>query len=267
MLSDLRFALRTARKSPGPALTAICTLVLGIGANTAMFSIASGVLLRPLPFAQPDRLVQLRESDGFNTAGTSAVYYSDLDSWRKRSRSFESMAAYGNISRNLEDVPDPERLAAVWAERGLFRMLGVEPLAGRTFRDDDPPDVVVIAEGLWRRRFGAEPSSIGRSITLDGQPYTVIGVMSEAFQFPYRASRTDVWIPWSVPPQYAGNPGYRVDFAAGRLRPGVTVDSALRELAVIANPARRAIVTPLSEMVPDMCAPSSPFWARWGWCC
>src|SRR5712692_2141270 len=132
-IQDLRFALRGWAKAPGFVLAAICTLALGIGANTAIFSVVSGVLLRPLPFSHPDRLVQLNEVDSRN--GSGAVTYQDLLEWRRQSASFEALVAYGNVSKDLMGVGEPERLAAVWSERGLFRMLGIEPVAGRTFRD------------------------------------------------------------------------------------------------------------------------------------
>jgi len=254
---DIQFALRTARKNPGFVMVAIGTLALGIGANTAMFSIVSGVLVRPLPFAHPDGLVQLDQFDARN--GTGAVFYGDLEEWRKQSAAFETMIAYGNTSKNLLDVPDPERIQTVWAERGLFHMLGVAPMIGRTFQEDDPLDVVVLGAGLWRRRFGGDRSCIGRKITLDREPYTVIGVMPESFQFPYRASLTELWIPWQVPPQFAANRSYRVNTVAARLKPGVTIDAARRQLSVISrrlemqypatNRGRGALITPLSEIV------------------
>jgi len=257
VLQDIRFALRMVRRSPGFVVAAIVTLALGIGANTAIFSVVSGVLLSPLPFLHPDRLMQLNEVDARN--GSGAVVYRDLVQWRKQSTSFESMAAYANMSRNLTGVGEPERLAAVWSERGLFRLLGVEPIAGRTFRDDDPPGVVVLSAGLWKRRFGGDPGWIGRKITLDREPYTVIGVMPEEFQFPYRAARTDVWIPWDVPVQYAGSAGYRVNSVVARLKNGVTIDAAGSDLRVIAkrlemqypetNRGRSARITPFSEVV------------------
>src|SRR5258708_24141830 len=121
---DIHYALRTAGKSPGFVLAAAGTLALGIGATTAIFSILSGVLLRPLPFARPDRLVQLSQIDARNGV---AVYFADMDDWRKQSRSFEAMAGYAYTSKNLLDVAEPERIQTLWAERSLFRLLGVAP--------------------------------------------------------------------------------------------------------------------------------------------
>jgi putative ABC transport system permease protein len=254
---DLRFGLRTLRKNLGFSIAAIGTLALGIGATTVIFSIVSGVLLRPLPFADPNRLVQLTEISSRDEAGP--VIYPDLEVWRDQSTSFEAMAAYSTVSRNLQNVADPERVATVAAERSLFHTLGVEAIAGRTFLADDPPQVVVISEGFWKRHFGADPSAVGRKITFDGEGFTVIGVMPDRFQFPYRATYTDAWIPWEAPPQFRQMRTYRADFVVARVKPGIPMDQALTELNVIArrlemqhpetNRGRRARITPLSEVV------------------
>jgi predicted permease len=245
------------RKSPVFSIAAIGTLALGIGATTVIFSIVSGVLLRPLPFADPNRLVQLTETSSRNDAGP--VIYPDLEVWRGQSTSFEAMVAYSNVSRNLQNIADPEQVATVAAERSLFRTLGVEPIAGRTFLADDPPQVVVISEGFWKRHFGADPSAVGRKITFDGEGFTVIGVMPDRFQFPYRATYTDAWIPWEAPPQFRQMRTYRVNSVVARVKPGIPMDGALTELNVIAqriemqypetNRGRRARITPLSEVV------------------
>ena len=253
---DIQYALRTTGKSPGFVLGVAGTLALGIGATTAIFSILSGVLLRPLPFAEPDRLVQFSQVDARNGV---AVYYADMNDWRTQGRSLEAIAAYVYTSKNLLDIAEPERIQAVWAERSLFRVLGVAPVFGRTFTENDPPDVVVLSWSLWKRRFGADPGCIGRKISLSNEPFTIIGVMPENFQFPYRASLTEIWIPWMMPPQRALNRNSRVEFAVGRLKPGVTIDAARQELNVLAsrlaaqypatNQGRRAHVTPLAEFV------------------
>jgi predicted permease len=257
MLADVRYALRVFKNSPGLAMLMIVTLGLGIGANTAIFSVVSGVLLRPLPFDHADALVQLHEADPRN--GIGAVAYPDLLDWREQTTTFESMIAYSNLSKNLQGVDEPERIATVSAERGLFHMLGAEPIEGRTFRDDDPPGVVVIGAGFWKRRFGTDLSLIGKKIVLDDESFTVIGVMPEKFQFPYRASYTELWIPLEAPPQYAHNRRYHADFVTGRLKPGQTIDDARNELNLIAtrlsreypdtNAGRTAVVTPLAEEV------------------
>src|SRR2546429_698422 len=169
MLHDARFALRRLGKSPGFALAAIGTLALGIGANTAIFSVVSGVLLRPLPFANPDRLVQLNST--FPPSGIGPVALPDLEEWRQQSRSFESFVAYNSFGKNLEGIGEPERIMIIRAERRLFRMLGVESSLGRTFRDDDPLQVAVLGAGIWKRSFGGDPAVIGRKIKLDGEDF------------------------------------------------------------------------------------------------
>jgi putative ABC transport system permease protein len=257
IVQDIRYAIRTLLNAPAFTAVAVVALALGIGANTAIFSVVSGVLLRPLPFARPDALVQLHEADPRN--GIGAVAYPDLVDWRKEATTLESIIAYSNVSKNLQGVDEPERIATVSAERGLFRMLGVEPIEGRTFRDDDPPGVVVIGAGLWKRRFGADPGLIGRKIVLDGEGVTVIGVMPEKFQFPYRASYSELWIPFDAPPLYTHNRYYHADFVTGRLKPARTIEEARNELSVIAthlgkqypdtNAGRTAVVTPLADEV------------------
>ena len=257
MLNDLRYAVRTLQRNPGFTIIAMVTLALGIGANTAIFSVVSGVLLRPLPFADPDRLVQVNET--VPPFGAGAVAYSDIEDFRKQSASFEAIIAYNPGIRNLQDSAGPERIVTVAAERGLFRMLGVAPLAGRTFRDDDPSNVAVIGAGFWKRHFASDPSLIGRTIQLDGEAYTVIGVMPEGFQFPYRISLTELWVPWEPPPEWAHNRNYHADFVTARLKPGVSIDTARNELGVIAkrleaqypdtNRGRGVSLTPMSEVV------------------
>ena len=176
--------------------------------------------------------MQLTQVDARNGV---AVYFADMEDWRKQSRSFEAIAGYAFTSKNLLDVAEPERIQTLWAERGLFRVLGVAPIFGRTFTENDPPDVVVLSASLWKRRFGADPTCIGRKISLSNEPFTIIGVMPETFQFPYRASLTDMWIPWSMPPQRALNRNSRIDFAVGRLKPGGTVHGEGQELNVSAS--------------------------------
>ena len=241
ILQDVRCAWRSARKNPSFAAIGVCTLALGIGANTAMFSIISGVLVRPLPYAASDRLVQLFTQD--RLSGTGPVHYGDVEDWRARGTTFSSAIIYGNISRNLQGVDDPERISTVRAELGLFDLLGVQAMVGRTFRRDDPPNVAVIGSALWRRRWNADPSAIGRAITLDGEPFTVIGVMSDEFQFPYRGSSTEMWIPWDLARANL-NRNSRMDQVIGRLKPGVTMPAARRDTR-----ARGVNLLPVSEVV------------------
>jgi putative ABC transport system permease protein len=256
MFADIRNALRVFKNSPGLALMIVVTLGLGIGANAAIFSVFSGVLLRPLPFASPDRLVQLNETYQPNGIGT--VSYPTLQDWRAQSTSFDSIIAYQNQSSNLQDNSNPERIATVAAERGVFQMLGVAPIAGRTFRNDDPTHVVVVGEGFWKRRYGSDPALIGKNITLDGEAYTVIGIMPQNFQFPYRASITELWIPLEIPANLVSARGTHFLFVGARLKQGATLAGAAREMEVIAkrleqqyptNLGRSVKLTPLNEVV------------------
>src|SRR5579863_3019901 len=141
IFQDVRFALTMLRRTPAFALAAVGTLALGMGANTAIFSVVSGVLLRPLPFAHPDRLMQLNER---SADGIGAVTFASFQAWRTQSKSFEDIVSYYVASKSLQGIDEPERISTVAADRALFHMLGVEPIAGRTFRVDDPHDVVVL---------------------------------------------------------------------------------------------------------------------------
>ena len=245
---DARLAIRGWKRAPGFALAAILTLALGIGANAAIFSIVNSVLLRPLPFADPGTLVQLSLSSPaepgypptFSMAG-------DLDLWRRGATSLAGASTYSTFSQHLRWHTGPEQVATVRADRSLFGLLGTDALVGRTFHDGDPEDVVVVSYGFWQHHFAGDRGAIGQTITLDNRPFTLIGVMPEEFEFPFRTTRTDLWTPW-VP---SANRNSRLDAMIGRLRPGVSVDAARSELSGLSArpeaPGRRANVTPLVE--------------------
>jgi predicted permease len=249
VLQDLRFALRSWRRTPAFTVAAVVTLALAIGANTAIFSVVSGVLLRPLPFPHPDRLAQL-----YVTSPTDPrlpvlyVTYGDLESWRQNAASFEKIATYSVYSQNLQGIAEPEQVATVRADRSLFAVLGVPAMVGRTFGDGEPSNVVVASAGFWQRHLNGDASAIGRTITLDGESFTLIGVMPDWFQFPYRSSRVELWTPWAP----RTTPTARLDAVVGRLKPGISIDVAGNELSVLSQrlvQGRRAIVTPLAEVV------------------
>src|SRR5881409_394932 len=180
MLNDLRFAFRQLWKSPAFATVAIVTLALGIGANTAIFSIVNAVLLRPLPYPNADRIMVLNESS--DPGQDYSVALPDYFDWRNDNTVFEHLAATHKESRNLSGIPgrDPERVSCASVTRNLFNVVGVSPKIGRIFSEDEDkigaPPVVVISDRLWRRAFNADRSVLGRSITLHDQNYTVIGV-------------------------------------------------------------------------------------------
>jgi predicted permease len=242
-LRDARYAVRSLARHKSFAATTVLTLALGIGANTAIFSVVSGVVLRPLPLPQPDRLVQLYETTPLSPQG-GAVGWANLDAFRSQSTSFDALAGYQVSARYLRGPAGPERVMTVTAERDFFPMLGVAPLAGRTFRPDDAATVAVVGEAFWRRRFDADRSVIGRSVTFDGEPFTIVGVMPQSFQFPYGAgsllpgvaseARTDFWLPLPPPAQAARTRG-RISHVTGRLKPNVALATVQRELAAIAK--------------------------------
>src|ERR1051326_5368652 len=171
-VQDLRFALRGWAKTPGSALAAVTTLALGMGANTAVFSVISGVLLRPLPYADPDRLVQVNEIQPRNASNVETngpVWSGDFNEFRSHSRLFAGFITYQVSSGNLLDMGEPEQLSIVPAERGLFSLLGATALAGRTIAPNDPPNVTVVSLAFSLAHFGAAPAAVGRALNLDGQ--------------------------------------------------------------------------------------------------
>ncbi|HLG58822.1 MAG TPA: ABC transporter permease [Vicinamibacterales bacterium] len=246
---DVKFALRQMRAAPAFALVAVITLALGIGANSAMFALADATFLRPLPFAGPaDRLVMVweRRTNGF----TSTASPLEFREWNEQNRSFETMAsiaAGGMTMRGADGSPEPVRGQVVTV--GFFDVLGVTPIAGRTFLPADlspAPAVVVVSEGLWRRRFGADPGLVGREVVIEGRSLTVVGVMPADFQIvaPFvrggaaAADVSDVWTLASQGGSRVGQTGHYVH-VIGRLKPGVTAEAAQSEVAVIAAEAAR----------------------------
>ena len=235
---DLRYALRTFAKQPTFALTAILTLALGIGANTAIFGVVNSVLLRPLPFPEPHELALLwgRYPD-FGRTSTSAPDFRD---WREGVAAFEHLSAFTQGSINLAGGGEPEQVRGARVTANFFQTLGVAPALGRTFVDGEDregaADVVVIGDGLWRRRFAADPAMVGRTITINDRPFTVAGVMPPGFT---SAGEDELWIPLDVE-----DPGYprRGEFltVVGRLRPGATLAQAQSQLdAVVGRLARQ----------------------------
>ena len=228
---DLRFTARALRRSPGFAFTAILVVALGVGANTAAFSLADFVLLRPLPFAEPDRLVRL----WLTTPGyTSEFSPANLRDYASMARSFTGMGAYFNNAANLTGGPEPRRIATARVTPELMPLMGVPAVLGRVIAQEarDPGSVAVISHGLWRSHFGGDRNVVGHTLRLDGTPYTVIGVMPPTFRFPSR--EVDVWTPL----RFTGddfqdrNDNY-LDVVA-RLRPGITLQQARAELDRIA---------------------------------
>ncbi len=249
---DVRYAARTLRRSPGFAAVTVLILALGIGANTAIFSVVSTVLLKPLPLPDADRLMVLWEdftADGAppRTQATGADYVA----WQARNRSFEGLAAFAPQTYNLTGIGDPERLEGVRTAANLFTLLRMAPLLGRTLvpADDaaDAPPVVVISERLWRRRFGADPDIVGRTIHLSGVERTVVGVVPPYFQFPEQ--NATVWIPAQFSAEELESQTNYYLYVVGRLLPGVSREQARADMAAVAaallaeNPRHTARIT------------------------
>jgi putative ABC transport system permease protein len=231
---DLRFAGRQLWKSPGFTLVAVATLALGIGATTAIFSVVDGVVLRPLPFAAPERLMRALfvGADGQKHGAFSVANFLD---WRAASHTLADATPYHGGTLNLSGGGgEPERLQATWAGANFFKVLGIPPLAGRTFAPGEDgakaPRVAVISEKLWRRRFGADPGVLGRSLTLNGEPYTLVGILRRGVQLP---SAAEVWVPFVFQPDDIASRGAVFFGAIARLAPGATRGQAESEAGVI----------------------------------
>ncbi|MBU8900574.1 ABC transporter permease [Corallococcus sp. M34] len=261
---DVRFALRRLGKSPAFTTVAVLCLALGIGANAAIFSVVDATLLRPLPYAQPERLVRLYETTPQRdpTLRESASWPNARD-WAEQLKSLEGLATYTLRARNLGGGEGTERLRVAEVSANFFQVLGVSLQPGRGFsQGEDTPGagpVVVMGEGLWKRRFGASPTLLGQSVTLDGQPYTVIGVLPASVQFPAGSTPAEMFIPLSITGPRAEARGSRFLSVLGRLKAGVGVEAAnteLRELVARLQEAypndltgRSASAVPLTETV------------------
>jgi putative ABC transport system permease protein len=243
-VQDLRYALRTLRRYPGFAIVVAVTLGLGIGINTASFSIVNAALIKPLGFADPDRLVALQErlvGFEFDDAPFSPSDFLDV---QRDQQSFVGVAAYLNISFELSEGGEPVRIDAAKVSATLFPLLGVQPLLGRTFRpDEDRPgvDVAVLSWPVWQARFGGDPAIVGTTIRLDRRPYTVVGVMPAAFEFPRRGpvmnnKPADVWVPMAFTDRQRQARGDQfIQNVIGRLKPGVSLAQARAELVTLAE--------------------------------
>jgi len=226
-------------RTPGFTVVAVLILALGIGANTSIFSVVNAVLLRPLPFAEADRLVFLWEqSTAVSFNGHSTVAPATYVDWKERSRSFEDMALYNGLQEyNLTGGGEPEHIGAISATANLFSVLRLTPILGRTFSADDEgasaTPVVVLSRTLWVRRFGADPGIIGRDIVLDGVKRTVIGVVPAAFNYP--SKKAEVYVPASFTPQLLAQRDNHSLWVVGRLKPGVTLTEAQAEMSSIAK--------------------------------
>ena len=258
MLNDLRYAFRMFRKSPGFTAVAIVTLALGIGANTAIFSVVNGVLLRPLPFPQPDRIMAIWQNDLADGVVKNTVSMPNFLDWHDQNGVFEAMATYQFGAVTIAGPSSPVRLRTATVSDGFFDVMSVAPAIGRAFRPDDhrpgAAPALILSRGAWQASFGSDPSIVGREVRLDGESATVVGVMPAGFTFPHGV---DAWRALVV--DRAKMPGRGMAWlqVVGRLKPDATLAGARAEMSAIAkrleqeypnaNPGVGVTVLPLQE--------------------
>jgi putative ABC transport system permease protein len=244
LMQDLRYGARMLLKHPGVSIVAIITLALGIGANTAIFSVVNAVLLRPLTYKDPDRLVSLWEN--VPNHGRWRASPANFHDWKKQNTLFEDMSAYGGSAMSLTGDGEPEQLDGTRVSSGYFAVVGVEPMLGRSFSPEEyevgKDRVVILANSFWKRRYAGDPNVLNRTITLDGNSYTVVGVMPPGL-YPMRPTTTGqitfneqdqhYWVPMSFAPQWAAVRSAHVLGVVGRLKPGVTLEQATAEMNAI----------------------------------
>jgi putative ABC transport system permease protein len=244
LLQDFRFTIRQWRKNPGFAVTTMLTLALGIGATTAIFSLINTVLLRPLPFPEPDRVMSAMTLDtSVRKSGVPGnLSYPDFFDWRSRNHSFEALASYRRDSLTLTGRGTPQQLEGQIVSSDLFRALGVNPILGRGFvLDDEKPGThaAVLSHETWQSLFGADPNIVGRTITLDRDQYAVVGIMPKGFQFPIQNPAAALWVTLADDATgkdpMTGQRGANSLTLVGRLKPGVTVAQAKADLSLIAQ--------------------------------
>src|SRR5262245_35650669 len=231
---DARYGLRMLMKNPGFTFTAVITLALGIGATSVIFSFVNGILLRPLPYRDSDRLVLLDETAPKRGIASMGVSYPDFLDWREQNRVFTGVAAYeGGVDYTLSGSGEPEEVSCSWVSYNTFEILGVAPILGRSFTVEEERwkngTVVILSHSLWARRFDAKPDVIGRKILFNKRSHTVIGVMPPGFKFP---AVSDLWVP--APPVVGERTdhGWRV---VARLKPGVTLEQAQSDINAVAR--------------------------------
>ena len=234
---DIRYGARMLWKNPGFTVVAVAALALGIGATTTIFSIINAVLLRPLPYAEAERLVMVWMDNRQMGMNEDIHSWPNLNDYREQNRVFEALAAYRGASANLTGEGEPERILGAAASANFFEVMRVAPVAGRVFTAEEDRQgsdrVILISHGLWRRRFGADPQLVGRDISLNGVNRTVIGIMPPDFRFPSREA--EFWMPLAAPPQFTANRETYWLTVIGRLRPDATLEQARAEMEGIAR--------------------------------
>src|SRR5215813_179842 len=235
-LRDLRFGLRTLVRYPGFMLSELIALALGIGANTAIFSVINSVVLKPLPYESPAELAVITETNPGKGIDRLNVSLPDVQDWRDQTSSFSHIAVYNGSNFNFRNIDQTDRIQGLQSSANLFQVLGVEPAIGRTFLpDDDQPGkgaVVIVSHRFWEESMHGDKAIIGQPVVLDSKSYTVIGVMPKNFQFPPDRQNVDVWVPL-VPGEANNERGSRQLQVVARLKPGVTIDRAQVDLGLV----------------------------------
>jgi putative ABC transport system permease protein len=233
---DLRFGARMLAKQPGFTLIAVLTLALGIGINTAVFSVADAVLFRPLPFAEPHRLAEIWQQITGSQSARPGLRWEAFEQWRQQTEVFERVEAYDPRNFTLTGGKEPETIAAPAVSPGLFALLGVNPQLGRLFQPEEAQPgngrVALISDGFWRRYFGGNPDALGKTLTLNDQPYTVVGVMPPKFKFPY--GKFELWVPLALTPMNEMKRPNRLNVVA-RLRADVSLPAAQSRLDLVSS--------------------------------
>jgi putative ABC transport system permease protein len=244
---DLKYSLRMFRENPGFTVTAVAALAIGVGLNTAIFSVFNAVLLKPVPFPDPERIVLFMNTSpqGQGSAGSPAKF----NHWREQSSVVQNVTAFRNGVVNLTGGDVPEQLRSAQVSAGYFPLFGVPVIRGRGFtREEDLPNgphAVVISEGLWRRRFGADPNILGKTVLLGGDPHPIVGIVGSQFDFRDLAPAPDVWVPFQLPPNTPDQGHYFQ--VAGRLNPGITLQQARSRVVASAGEYLRKYPGALGE--------------------
>jgi predicted permease len=238
LIQDLRYGVRMLYKNPGFTLIAIATLALGIGANTTIFSVINALLLQPIPFPEADRLVLVLESQANQPQSRNLVSAPNYQDWQRQNDVFANMAIFDSAGKgyNLSGQGEPERVSGVRVSWSFFEVLGVKPRLGRTFLPDEEitgkHQVIVLSDGLWKSRYNADPAIIGKTIKVDGEDFTIIGVMPQEFEFQFLGPSRQLWVPiaYTKGDQERGSHSF---FSIARLKPNVTVEQARARMNTI----------------------------------
>jgi putative ABC transport system permease protein len=237
LLQDFRYAIRMTRKNPGFSFVVVSILALGIGANSAIFSVVNAALLRAVPFQDPDSLVMVNAIH--QTLGKTVASPADFIDWQSRNSVFVQLAAFRNQYYNVTEVDEPERSYGLAVSTSLFPLLNIQPAVGRAFSSEEEKPaanpVVIVSHGLWRRRFGSDPGFVGKVVKLNNKAYTVVGIMPPDFEFPLAAQTVEIWVPLTLSPDLLADRGNHNVSVVARLKPGVTLQQAQAEMEKIAS--------------------------------